>query len=99
VASTATRAPYRPGTAGWWFHAKDGRLAVAQLPNPALWVWLAAVLAGLFDLPADDARTVEGIRHGALILWAVDEVARGASPFRRVLGLVVLAVQLVALFS
>lgn len=98
-APTSTSPRQRPGTPSWWFHSSDGRLAVAQLPNPALWVWLVAVLAGMLDLAADHASTVEGIGHGALLVWAVDELARGASPFRRALGLVVLVVQLLALFG
>lgn len=32
-------------------------------------------------------------------MWALDEVVRGASPFRRVLGAVVLAAQLYALVN
>jgi multisubunit Na+/H+ antiporter MnhE subunit len=70
---------------------------VGQLPNPALFVWMAAVVLGWFDLSASHATTVDGIRVGALLVWALDEVVRGASPFRRLLGGVVLAAQLVAL--
>lgn len=65
--------------------------------DPALRVWLAAVALGWFDLSATHATEVSGIRHGALIVWALDEVVRGASPFRRVLGAVVLVAQLVSL--
>ena len=77
-------------SADWWFRSAEGRLTVWQLPNPALWVWLGAVLLGLLDLTPDAADTVEGVRRGALLVWALDETVRGASPFRRVLGLVVL---------
>jgi hypothetical protein len=70
---------------------------VSQPPNPALCVWLAAVALGWFDLSAAHAAEVRGIRHGALIVWALDEVVRGASPFRRVLGALVLVAQLVSL--
>lgn len=84
-------------TFSWWFRDSDGRLTLAQLPNPALWVWLVAVGVGLLDLSDTNATTVAGIRHGALIVWSLDELARGASPFRRVLGAVVLVAQLVSL--
>jgi hypothetical protein len=84
-------------SASWWFRSSDGRLTLWQAPNPALLVWLAAVALGLLDLsPARDAQ-VGGVRHGALLVWALDEVVRGASPFRRVLGAVVLVGQLVSL--
>ncbi|HWI42688.1 MAG TPA: hypothetical protein VNS81_03660 [Nocardioides sp.] len=68
-----------------------------QLPNPALWVWLVAVVLGAFDLSATHEAAVSGVRRGALLVWALDEVARGSSPFRRVVGAVVLLAQLTLL--
>jgi hypothetical protein len=58
---------------------------------------MAAVVLGWFELSARHATTVDGIRVGALLVWALDEVVRGVNPFRRVLGAAVLSVQLVAL--
>lgn len=55
---------------------------------------MVAVVLGWLDLSDSTAARIEGIRHGALLVWALDEVVRGASPFRRVLGAVVLAAQL-----
>lgn len=54
-------------------------------------------MLGWLDLSAAHATTVDGIRHGAILVWSLDEVVRGASPFRRVLGVVVLAAQLAML--
>ena len=87
----------RVTSVSWWFRTSDGRLAVGQVPNPALCVWLAAVALGQLELSAPDAAAVDGVRRGALLVWALDEVVRGASPFRRLLGAVVLAAQLVSL--
>jgi hypothetical protein len=70
---------------------------VWQLPNPALCVWIAAVVWGWFELSATHATEAEGVRRGALLVWALDEVVRGASPFRRLLGAVVGAAQIVSL--
>ena len=95
--TTSRRAPARLGSASWWFRSSDGRLVVGQLPNPALLAWIVAVLVGQLELSATRAIAVDGIRRGALVVWALDEVLRGASPFRRVLGAVVLAGQLVPL--
>jgi hypothetical protein len=81
----------------WWFRSSDGRLTLWLLPNPALWLWMVAVVLGRFDLSAAHATAVDGVRHGALLVWALDEVVRGASPFRRALGAVVLAAQLTSL--
>jgi hypothetical protein len=82
-----------------WVRDRDGRLAVAQWPNAALWVWLASRVLGWADLTSLDEQTLRGIGTGALLVWALDEVLRGASPFRRVLGVVVLGGQLWALFA
>ena len=82
-----------------WVRDRRGRLAVAQWPNAALWVWLAARGLGWAGLTSLDEQTLRGIGTGALMVWALDEVLRGASPFRRVLGAVVLGAQLWALFA
>jgi hypothetical protein len=81
----------------WWFRSSDGDLTLWQFPNPALCVWMVAVVLGWFELSAAHATAVDGVRHGALLVWALDEVVRGASPFRRLLGVVVLAAQLASL--
>jgi hypothetical protein len=91
----ATRIRLTSGS--WWFRSADGQLILWQTPNPALLVWLLTVLIGLFDLSGSRATEVAGIRHGALIVWALDEVVRGATPFRRVLGAVVLIGQIASL--
>ena len=81
----------------WWFRSPDGRLILWQWPNPALCVWVLALVLGRFELSATHTTVVDGVRHGALLVWALDEVVRGASPFRRLLGSVVLAAQLASL--
>ena len=63
------------------------------MPNPALCVWAAAVVLGRFPLSESHATAVDGVRRGALLVWALDELVRGASPFRRLLGATVLATQ------
>jgi hypothetical protein len=84
-------------SASWWFRSPNGRLTLWQLPNPALWVWLVTLVLGKLDLSPAHTTAVDGIRHGALLVWALDEGVRGASPFRRVLGAVVLAAELASL--
>jgi hypothetical protein len=87
----------RLSSASWWLRSSDGRQTLWQWPNPALCVWLVALVLGWLDLSAAHATAVDGIRHGALLVWSLDEVVRGASPFRRVLGAVVLTAQLATL--
>lgn len=81
----------------WWFRSSDGRLTLWQPPNPALCVWLATLLLGMLDLSAAHATAVDGVRHGSLLVWALDELVRGTTPFRRVLGAVVFVAQLASL--
>jgi hypothetical protein len=75
----------------WWIRDRDGEVAIAQPPNPALVVWLVTVVVGWTHL-LDDRRTavVGHVGQGALLAWALDELLRGASPVRRLLGAVVL---------
>ena len=77
---------------GWWVRDRRGHLAVAAWPNPALAVWLTTVLVGWSGAlaPHRDAALV-WVGRGALTAWALDELLRGASPVRRLLGAVVLA--------
>lgn len=86
----------RPGLVSRFFrNPRTGAVVVAQAPNTPILTWLAATLIAL---AWDDRATELGwIGRGALLVWAIDEVVRGASPFRRVLGAVVLAFQLTAL--
>lgn len=71
-----------------------------MFPNPALWAFLATVALDWTGwVPALTATELTNVGRGALIVWALDELFRGASPFRRVLGAVVLAYQLVVLVS
>ena len=86
-----------PRRLGWWVRDRRGRLAVAQWPNAALGLWLTARVLERGELTSLDAGTLRDVGTGALLVWALDELLRGASPFRRVLGAVVLAGQLWAL--
>jgi hypothetical protein len=97
TSSTTDPISDRLTSTSWWFRSKDGDQTLWQWPNPALCVWLVALVLGWLNLSAAHATAVDGIRHGALIVWSLDEVVRGASPFRRVLGAVVLVAQLATL--
>ena len=71
----------------WWFRDRaSGRVVIVQFPNAALSVWLvASVLRSILGTlsRADMLRWVGG---GALVAWGVDELLRGANPFRRFIG-------------
>ena len=84
---------------GWFFRNSDtGEIVVAQRPNLPLSVFLAATVARLVFQPDGTAGTVVSIvSTTAIVVWAVLEIAAGSSPFRRVLGAVVLLAALVGL--
>ena len=88
----------RPLTLRWWVEDRDGRVVVGQAPNPALYVYAAALLVqwtGLWGAGHD--AVLDGIRAGALLVWGLDELVRGANPFRRLLGGLVLTAQVLGL--
>jgi hypothetical protein len=75
-------------------------VALVFFPNPALAVWMICTVVGWTDvLDATRSEIVTMIGKGALVVWALDELVRGASPARRILGAVVLAAQLYWLFA
>lgn len=98
--AAASPLPPRIFSAPWWT-AGRGWSGIAQWPNPAITVWLVAVVIGWSGIVADASRgaTLAGVGHGALVVWALDELLRGDSPFRRLMGAIVFAAQLVRLLA
>ena len=82
----------------WLFrNRRTGRITIAQFPNTALWLFLVATaLRWLFSTGRPGA-TLTVLATAALIWWAVDELVRGVNPWRRLLGGVILAGQIVRL--
>lgn len=93
------RAKGGPLSARWWITDKDGRVVLGQAPNPALALWLVSLVVGWTHL-LDEDRTeiVRWLGKGGLVVWALDELARGSTPARRVMGATVLGLQLWWLF-
>jgi hypothetical protein len=87
---TATRGHSALGR--FFRNPETGEVVVAQPPNVPLLVWLAATAIRLVFAPHGALGTaVSVIATVSLVLWSLLEIARGDSPFRRVLGGVVLA--------
>ena len=82
----------------WVFRSRiDGRIVVVQRPNLSLWVFIVARVAGVFlDAGTTPATSAEVVGTFAIVWWGADELVRGVNPWRRFLGTLVLAVQLVA---
>jgi hypothetical protein len=88
----APAAHVRHSTLSRFFRNPDtGEVVVAQWPNLPLWLFLAATAVRLLFRPDGVVGSVVSfVGTASLLVWAVLEVARGDSPFRRVLGGVVL---------
>jgi hypothetical protein len=79
----------------WLFRNRaTGRITIVQFPNAALGLFLAATALQRFLDPTGERRTgLTLLGAGALIWWSADELIRGVNPWRRLLGGVVLAGQ------
>ena len=99
MAPPGRRRAHRRSGLGWFFRNPDtGEIVVAQWPNRPLWLFLAATTARLLFQPDGTAGTVVSIvSTTAIAVWALMEIAAGSSPFRRVLGAVVLLAALAGL--
>ena len=89
----------RPSALSRFFRNPDtGVVVVMQPPNLPLWVFLAATALRLLFHPEGAAGTVVSIVSTvAILVWALIEIVAGSSPFRRVLGGVVLVAVVVGL--
>jgi len=78
----------------WWFRGgSTGKIVLFQPPNATILVAQAATAVQTLNLLPDRRREVAWIKFAALSLWAVDELLRGTTPFRRVLGIITLGSQ------
>jgi ABC-type glycerol-3-phosphate transport system permease component len=99
--SSAQTTTARPSLVGRFFRNPDtGEVVVFQMPNIPLWIFLAATAARLVFHPNGAVGTaISIIGSVSLVVWAAFEIARGESPFRRVLGAVVLVAVVVGLLT
>jgi hypothetical protein len=69
----------------------SGKIAIVQMPNVPLLVFLLATGARLALDPHGTARTgLTALAAVGIVWWSADEIVRGDSLFRRVLGGLVL---------
>ena len=77
-----------------------GELAIVQLPNLPLAVFLLATAVRMAAHPEGAAGTAVSVVSGlALGVWSIDEIARGDSLFRRLLGAAVLVTMVAGLVA
>lgn len=78
----------------WWFQdPSTGEIVLWQAPNAPLVVAEIAAVVHLAGVIPDRHQVLPRIRSAALVVWSIDEVLRGTTPYRRALGAVTLAWQ------
>lgn len=81
----------------WFITDKKGKVAIAQWPNLPLALWAVFNVIAYFS----DDNIKNGFSFLAkifLLAWAYFELTKGSSPFRRVFGLIVMAVVVINIF-
>jgi len=83
----------------WWFENRQtGEITIAQSPN---WPLLAIAAMWIVRRFADAGSTVADMATVASTIlwlyWGADELLRGVNPWRRLLGISVIAWQLIGL--
>jgi len=77
-----------------------GRITIAQLPNPSLWIVIVVWTGRAAFGPHGTVRTaLDLVGAAATLWWAGDEILRGVNPWRRLLGAGVLGVVIAGLAS
>ena len=76
------------GVLRWWFEDRSsGHLVVGQTPNLLLWIFIIAWTTNKVVHPAGlPGKALSGAASASLVLWSLDEIARGVNPWRRALG-------------
>jgi hypothetical protein len=73
-----------------FWHDKHGNFVVWQRPNVLLIIWLAAIVLTVILPDSVVQRGIGEIAEIVIVLWAILELFRGSSYFRRLLGFCVL---------
>jgi hypothetical protein len=68
---------------------KDGNVAIWQMPNLPLWLWIVATLLG-FVTHGTLHEHISIVGSAVIIIWAALEIGWGAAIIRRLIGAVVL---------
>lgn len=80
------------------FKNKDGKFVVVQAPNVALAGWFILLIAGMLIADTGLKGGLAQLSKAFLFVWAYMEIKSGASPFRRLLGAVVIAILIIGYF-
>jgi hypothetical protein len=77
---------------------QTGRLTVAQWPNIPLCIFVVLTVGShIIHTTGGAGNLIRVLADGTLLVWAADELVRGVNPFRRILGVLVIAVTIYSL--
>ncbi len=68
-----------------------GKTAILQKPNFLLTLWFITLLIDRYSKSMNVKSVLDVVSFASLSAWIILEVTEGSSPFRRVLGAVILA--------
>ncbi len=89
----AAERPPEPWRLRWWFEDRSGRLVLGQAPNLAAGAATGLQIIGRAPFVPQKGRAVAGLLgQVATGLWGADELIRGVTPARRVIGAATLGV-------
>jgi hypothetical protein len=85
----------------WFFrNRRSGAITIVQAPNIVLWIVIIATVVKLTWPSAGNlSSTCSVVATGGLVVWAMDEIARGVNPWRRCLGTIVAAYAVATIVS
>ncbi|MEH2332823.1 hypothetical protein [Nostoc sp.] len=72
------------------FRDSNGKIVLAEMPNPPLILWIVASLLTLVFTSGKINTVLDFLANGSLFTWAWMELFQGVNYFRRALGLAVL---------
>lgn len=80
-----------------FFKDKEGKWVLYQHPNLLLWLWILvqAISILVFQL---EHKGIAALADMLLFAWSYSELTRGDSPFRRMLGGIIMAFLVIGLF-
>ena len=83
----------------WMLESRQtGRLTVAQWPNIPLCIFIVLTVGRhIVHTTGGAGNLIRVLADAALLVWAADELVRGVNPFRRILGVLVIAVTIYSL--
>jgi hypothetical protein len=80
----------------WFFrNGETGAVTITQAPNLVLWIVIVAgIFLWIWPSSGNSSVALTVVAEGGLLVWAVDEIFRGANPWRRCLAAAVLSYEL-----